>query len=986
MATSAIVALSYFVAASLSILVSRLPDNVADIWLANALALVVLLRSPRADAPALLFSAFVAGVAANLLGGSGLVESVGLMLANLAEIWIALAAIRLVVSETGRLDTVITYARVLAIACVAGPAVGGCIGAAVIVAVHGTAFFAVLWSWWTGTIVGSLLVLPVALSVTPQQIATTFSPRGRVRLAFSAIAVMASSALALAFTAHPFVLVSLPAAVVGMLLNPLATAIVSSLAIISMTLTQAFHLGDAGTSYAAGNASRFFGALAVVVPLAVSLLIEQLRRERARVVESEQRFRLAMSEAPIGMAVIGLDHSWLQVNRAVCELLGYSAEELRTRTFADITHPDDLEADLSLVQRTLSGEINGYRLEKRYIRKDGSVVHGLLAVALMRDEITKEPLYFISQIADVTQLKETQSALVASESRWQFALESARQGVWDFDVKSGRTYYSPMWKAMLGLGDKEFGVSGSLWQTLVHPEDLPRVVALDRAHLEGRTDEFECEFRMRHKDGGWIWILDRGKVIERDADGAVVRMIGTHTDITHLKQVEKALATAEGRWNFALDSAGQGVWDYDILTARTFYSPTFKRIFGYGSEEPFEDLKDWRVLVHPDDLPKLDKMVATITAGTAGEVKAEFRMRHNDGRWIWVLCRGKVIERSADGATSRALGTVTDVTARVQAQADLAGLAERLEQEKERLRITLRSIGDGVICTDVEGRVTFLNPRAERETGWSEGEAVGRPVGEVFRIVDDKNGAPLDGPIRTAISLGQGESTLENVMLIGRQGRRRYVRGVVTAMNSDRRSPLGIVIVFQDTTEARRLQKRLAHSAAHDALTGLRNRASFEEELTLACADATGNSRQHALCLLDLDYFKPVNDEGGHAAGDAMLRAVASAIRKTVRAEDCIARLGGDEFAVVLRDCSLQSATSIAEKIVHAIGAVKVDHDGRGFRVGASAGIALILAGALPDDVLRDADAACYAAKAAGRGRVSVSEGLNATRPIRAAG
>lgn len=164
------------------------------------------------------------------------------------------------------------------------------------------------------------------------------------------------------------------------------------------------------------------------------------------------------------------------------------------------------------------------------------------------------------------------------------------------------------------------------------------------------------------------------------------------------------------------------------------------------------------------------------------------------------------------------------------------------------------------------------------------------------------------------------------------------------------------------------MQRQLAHSAAHDDLTGLPNRASFERALSAAIASARHGQRQHSLIYLDLDRFKPVNDTAGHAAGDALLKQVAQTIRGVCRSHDLAARIGGDEFAIILEDCPIAHGQVVAEKIVRAVGALAFTWTGRDYSIGASAGVTII--GSRPASPLGftgEADAACYAAKARGR-------------------
>jgi diguanylate cyclase (GGDEF)-like protein len=191
------------------------------------------------------------------------------------------------------------------------------------------------------------------------------------------------------------------------------------------------------------------------------------------------------------------------------------------------------------------------------------------------------------------------------------------------------------------------------------------------------------------------------------------------------------------------------------------------------------------------------------------------------------------------------------------------------------------------------------------------------------------------------------------------------------------RTPQGIVIgavlVFQDVTASRALQRKLAHTAMHDGLTGLPNRQTFERALVDACEQARRERREHALCFLDLDRFKVVNDSAGHSAGDALLRSVADAIRASARPTDFAARIGGDEFALLISDVSVAQARVLAQRIVDAIAAIRFTLQGTTYEIGASVGVTAVTAKSfLPMELMNEADAACYVAKAGGRNRVSV--------------
>ena len=402
----------------------------------------------------------------------------------------------------------------------------------------------------------------------------------------------------------------------------------------------------------------------------------------------------------------------------------------------------------------------------------------------------------------------------------------------------------------------------------------------------------------------------------------------------------------------------------------------WRKMRGFSPYEYVDGAQDaWLARLHPDDRERISTTVEKQEHGEDGFDTLEYRERHKDGHYVWILSRGRPVEWDADGKAVRSIGTDTDITRLKEAEQALA-------EEKERLRVTLESIGDGVISTDAGSRISFMNPIAEEMTGWLSGDAVGKHLREVFQTVDPATGHPSTDPLEESLSTGQPHYLDEEVVLVGRTGLRRDIRSSAAPVRTPEGKTIGAVLVFQDVTQSRALQKELAHSASHDGLTGLPNRVAFERALGAAVASAREASRVHALCYIDLDRFKPVNDGAGHAAGDALLRQVADTIRRSCRSADFAARVGGDEFALLLMDCTIGDAKTVAEKIVDAIAAIVFTWGGVTYAIGASVGIAPITG--LADSahtVTGEADAACYAAKRAGRGRAVVFSGQLGVEP-----
>jgi diguanylate cyclase (GGDEF)-like protein/PAS domain S-box-containing protein len=286
-------------------------------------------------------------------------------------------------------------------------------------------------------------------------------------------------------------------------------------------------------------------------------------------------------------------------------------------------------------------------------------------------------------------------------------------------------------------------------------------------------------------------------------------------------------------------------------------------------------------------------------------------------------------------------------------------------RDAEQAEVTLDSIADAILSSDNAGNVTYLNSAAEAMTGWSRSEARGRPVGEVLQIVDGSTREPLTrSPLRLAIERNEPVALAANSVLVRRDGFEFAIEDSTAPIHSRDGRVVGAVIVFHDVSEVRATALRISHLAFHDFLTDLPNRVLLRDRITQAIALAIRNDKQLAVLFIDLDGFKRVNDQLGHAVGDELIRSVALRLGASVRDSDTVSRRGGDEFVVLLSEVAhAKNAALTAAKI---IAAVAVPHEvfDRKLRVTASVGVAVYpLDGANADALLKSADTAMYEAK-----------------------
>ncbi|PLK43799.1 HAMP domain-containing sensor histidine kinase [Emticicia sp. TH156] len=256
---------------------------------------------------------------------------------------------------------------------------------------------------------------------------------------------------------------------------------------------------------------------------------------------TEEKFSKVFESAAIGMALVSPMGYFIKVNKELPRILGYTEEELIKLTFQNITHPDDLSKDLSYFKQVLNKEIESYRMEKRYIHKLGHIVWAELSVSIIwSSQFT--PLYFISQITDITEQKKASEELQREQQRLYQTIEGANIGTWEWNIKDNTVIYNNRWAEIVGYTlDELQPISKSTWSSLVHPDDKHIPDKNIEKCFSREIEFYECEYRMRHKNGSWVWINDRGKIVEWSAKGQPLLMLGTHADITQTKSKEQEL-------------------------------------------------------------------------------------------------------------------------------------------------------------------------------------------------------------------------------------------------------------------------------------------------------------------------------------------------------------------------------------------------------------------------------------------------------------
>jgi diguanylate cyclase (GGDEF)-like protein/PAS domain S-box-containing protein len=489
----------------------------------------------------------------------------------------------------------------------------------------------------------------------------------------------------------------------------------------------------------------------------------------------------------------------------------------------------------------------------------------------------------------------------------------------------------------------------------VHTLDWARVSKVMTQYVAEQLDSLELEFRLISGTGeSERWAMVKGQAVERNALGRPLRIVGTLSDITRRKLADLALREREQRLSRVLEGSDQGYWDWNVQTNDLVVSSRWETMLGYGPGEMELSRGQWKQVVHPDDLASTMNQVGRHLQGQTPMFAIELRCRTNTGDWCWVLSRGKVVARDAQAQPLMVSGTHTDISER-----------KKFEQSQRQALTVFANSYEGIMVVDAQRLIVDVNPAFTRITGYSHDEVVGKSPAI---LASGRQSADFYKEMwRSILDTGHWRGEIWN----RRKGGEIYAQMLsVSAVSDVDGLTQHYIGIFTDISQLKAHEEELDRIAHYDPLTGTPNRRLLVDRLAQAIARSNRNEQPLAVCFLDLDGFKAVNDRFGHATGDKLLIGITDQLKLVLRAEDTLARIGGDEFVLLLADIgSTQECSQILERILNSVSRPQ-EIDGNSFSISASIGVSLY-----PQDhadgetLMRHADQAMYAAKNAGKNR-----------------
>ncbi|HEY6817576.1 MAG TPA: EAL domain-containing protein [Croceibacterium sp.] len=675
--------------------------------------------------------------------------------------------------------------------------------------------------------------------------------------------------------------------------------------------------------------------------------------------ESEAGLQAILDTVPDCVKIFDQSGRMVYINPCGLDLLEASDLESLNEPGYMAVPPEYREACLDVHRRVMAGEsvvwtyeVVGLKGRRRHVEShavpfrmpDGSKAH-------------------MSISRDVDERTESDTALRRSEERLRLVQEASGLAAFECDA-NGVSTCSDRFFEQLGLPPGDGTLRVEQWAHLIHPDDAERVNAEIGASMANGDEWFRIEFRVTRADTGEVRWIACSTWMERDENGALVRTLGAHLDITERKHNEVAWRESEKRLRLVQEATGLADFEANADGIAAL-SDAFVEQTGLPPGTTHLTFPEWLRVVHPEDRERLKREIEKNLAGD--EVfQSEFRIvRPSDGAVRWISSRNKV-ERTEAGEVIRSIGSHLDITRRKQSE-------EALRESEERFRLAAEAAGLGVWDYDA-----VLNKRE-----WSDklrGILGIAPEAEATLELAVSCIHPADRSrfMRRLQSIRGGHSErFEDSFRIRRPSDAAERWGTMNGWRTQKADSQlrRIIMTARDATEEKTAEERVRWTASHDGLTGLANRGLFQEKLDLAIQSASSDGGAVGLLLLDLDHFKQINDTLGHDAGDMLLRLFAERLRSVVRASDTVSRFGGDEFGIVLPNVEGELSLIQVSRSIHECLREPFVHAGRILDCRVSIGASLFPAhGRSSESLLKNADIALYAAKAAGRGMLTMFE------------
>jgi diguanylate cyclase (GGDEF)-like protein/PAS domain S-box-containing protein len=615
--------------------------------------------------------------------------------------------------------------------------------------------------------------------------------------------------------------------------------------------------------------------------------------------ENEEKFRVFFTTSRDSVFMTSQDGHFEDFNDVMLETFGYnSREELQAVLADDLYDSKDERAKYLSVINNL-GSTKDYPVNMR--KKDGTIINALLNTVLRKDSKGKI-IGCQGTVRDITTQKLAEEALQASEAKYRLLVDHSYDLLWHITVEGVFTYVSPSWERITGyIPSSKIGTS---YKDIVHPDDIS--VCEEYLHYIMSSNKVvnNVQYRVRHADGTWHWHNASGMPVIGQK-GEVVSVVGISRDITEQKKAAEKLIESEEKYRLLVSQMKQGLAFHEVICNESGRVIDYRFLYANEQFEKMTGFQREKILgktvreIWPETKNYWIEKYGQV--GITGEILEFEQYFKRKSVFYNVLVYSPQPGQFAS--------VVTDMT-------DRKKMEKIIFEEKELLKITLLSVGDGVITTDKLGKVNLLNKVAEQLTGWTMEEAYCQSFEEVFPVINEFTREICKNIQTEVLDCGRTVELANHAVLICKNGLEMPIENTAAPIRDEEGKINGMVLVFRDFTEKKKKQEKIKHLSFHDSLTGLYNRRFFEEELIRL--DVKRNL-PITLVMADVNGLKLANDAFGHLAGDRLLQKAAEVIKNECRVDDILARIGGDEFVLLLPRTNSDQAATIVKRINDAL-------------------------------------------------------------------
>jgi PAS domain S-box-containing protein len=528
-------------------------------------------------------------------------------------------------------------------------------------------------------------------------------------------------------------------------------------------------------------------------------ITKRVKAERA-LRESEERFQSLAKSSPVGIYRLDKQGKCVYINARWSEIVGFGAEAVYGYGWINAIHPEDREHLLTLA-RELSAQGSDFRAEYRFQRPDGTSAW-VYGQAVPERDASGELIGYVGTLTDITERVKSEQALRESEERFHNLARSSPVGIFRCKRDGQFVYVNERWSEIVGVGREQ--ALGFGWVKTLHSDDREKVLKVGIEAAKTCSD-INVEYRVKRPDGTIVWIYGQS-IAEFNNAGEFISYIGTLTDITERKQAEEALRESEAKFRVIAESSVGVVMLYD-KESFIYVNPAIEAVTGYSRQELLH-MSPWDI-IHPSYNDYANQRWQERIDGRSVVNNSEYRILTKSGEERWVeFTAGDFIHYQGK---SVATATAFDITERKRAE-------DLLAAEKERLAVTLRSIGDGVIATDTEEKVVLLNRVAEKLTGWSQEAAIGKPLSDVFQIINETTREACPSPVKRAMQSGQVIGLSSPTLLISKSGKEYPIADSGAPIRDQNSKIIGVVLVFRDTSGERQREEELLKASKLESI------------------------------------------------------------------------------------------------------------------------------------------------------------------------